>query len=711
MTTFSLVPLGTRLAALLLRASVMTTTPPPPSDDATAAPPADSAAAPVEEVHADWRDIAALRKRGDEAAEVLGGRIAFHLEAGVADVRRRCEERGVDAGLLRGAVTEAELLLGEFAADDAVVLTIAREPDRVEQVVRRRAQKHRQNTGAGAEPFFDALVRAIIGEITRLAGVGGSRQEAADAAQPAFQSVLEQIRSRSPRQAVIARCQLETLALLAASGVPARWLEFADEGSDDAREALNALIESSVCRLSKDGSTVGLHPLQGLMVRESWEAEPAHRERIEKEAVGLLDMVNTVFIRESQGENRRREVLDLADQLREIADQDYSRSLFADPRTGKILAAGLLYVMELEGIESAISLSNAVDNLVRSLGPDNSYTLISRNNLACAYRDAGRLDEAIDLFEQVLAGRLRVLDPDHLDILASRNNLAAAYELAERLDDAIPLFEQNLTDCERILGSDHLDTLASRNNLAGVYKSAGRLDEAIDLYERTLADQSRILGPDHPDTLASRGNLAAAYESAGRLDEAIDLLEQNLSDRLRVLGPDHPDTLTARNNLASAYKSAGRLDEAIDLYEQNLKDCRRILSPDHPDVFLFRDNLADARRKAGELDRAIDLYERNLDDRLRVLGPDHPDTLASRNNLALAYESAGRLDEAIDLYEQNLTDCERLLSPNHPYIEVFRDNLADAYRAVGRDEDAKALLGPLPDIDGTGADRSKNSTR
>ena len=706
MTTFSLVPLGTRLAALLLRASVMTTTPPPPSDDATAAPPADSAAAPVEEVHADWRDIAALRKRGDEAAEVLGGRIAFHLEAGVADVRRRCEERGVDAGLLRGAVTEAELLLGEFAADDAVVLTIAREPDRVEQVVRRRAQKHRQNTGAGAEPFFDALVRAIIGEITRLAGVGGSRQEAADGVAPAFQSVLEQIRSRSPRQAVIARCQLETLALLAASGVPARWLEFADEGSDDAREALNALIESSVCRLSKDGSTVGLHPLQGLMIRESWEAEPAHRERIEKEAVGLLDMVNTVFIRESQGENRRREVLDLADQLREIADQDYSRSLFADPRTGKILAAGLLYVMELEGIESAISLSNAVDNLVRSLGPNNSYTLISRNNLACAYRDAGRLDEAIDLFEQVLAGRLRVLDPDHLDILASRNNLAAAYELAERLDEAIPLFEQNLTDCERILGSDHLDTLASRNNLAGVYKSAGRLDEAIDLYERTLADQSRILGPDHPDTLASRGNLAAAYESAGRLDEAIDLLEQNLTDHERILGPDHPRTLISRNNLAGSYREAGRLDEAIDLYERNLDDGLRILGPDHPYIFSSRSNLAGAYESAGRLDKAVPLFERTLADRERVLGPDHPDTLASRNNLALAYESAGRLDEAIDLYEQNLTDCERLLSPNHPYIEIFRDNLADAYRAVGRDEDARALLGPLPDIDGTGADRT-----
>ena len=521
MTTFSLVPLGTRLAALLLRASVMTTTPPLPSDDAAAAPPADSAAASVEEVHAGWRDIAALRKRGDEAAEVLGGRIAPRLEAGVADARRRCEERDVGIDSLRGALAEAELLLGEFAADDAVVLTIAREPDRIEGVVRRRAQKHRQNVGAGAEPFFDALVRAIIGEITRPAGVGGSRQEAADGVAPAFQSVLEQIRSRSPRQAVIARCQLETLALLAASGVPARWLEFADEGSDDAREALNALIESSLCRLSKDGSTVELHPFQGLMIRESWETEPAHRERIEKETVGLLDVVNAVFIRESQGENRRREVLDLVDQLRAIADQDYSRSLFADSRTGKILAAGLLYVMELEGIEAAISLSNAVDNLGRSLGPDNSYTLISRNNLACAYRDAGRLDEAIDLFEQVLAGRLRVLEPDHLDILASRNNLADAYELAERLDDAISLFEQNLTDCERILGPDHPGTLTAQNNLADVYKSAGRLNEAIDLCERTLADQSHVLGPDHPDTLTTQNNLADAYESAGRLNEAI----------------------------------------------------------------------------------------------------------------------------------------------------------------------------------------------
>ena len=38
--------------------------------------------------------------------------------------------------------------------------------------------------------------------------------------------------------------------------------EGADEGFFDVREALNALIESSVCRLSEDGARVMLHRLQ-----------------------------------------------------------------------------------------------------------------------------------------------------------------------------------------------------------------------------------------------------------------------------------------------------------------------------------------------------------------------------------------------------------------------------------------------------------------
>ncbi|WP_415640918.1 tetratricopeptide repeat protein, partial [Skermania piniformis] len=65
---------------------------------------------------------------------------------------------------------------------------------------------------------------------------------------------------------------------------------------------------------------------------------------------------------------------------------------------------------------------------MRVLGADHPNTLASRHNLAYTYRSAGRLGEAIDLFEAVLTDSVRVLGADHPNTLASRHNLADAYE-------------------------------------------------------------------------------------------------------------------------------------------------------------------------------------------------------------------------------------------------------------------------------------------
>ena len=50
--------------------------------------------------------------------------------------------------------------------------------------------------------------------------------------------------------------------------------------------------------------------------------------------------------------------------------------------------------------------------------------------------NARQLDEAIPLFEQTLADRERVLGQAHPDTLTSRDNLAKAYKDAGRLDEA-----------------------------------------------------------------------------------------------------------------------------------------------------------------------------------------------------------------------------------------------------------------------------------
>ena len=52
------------------------------------------------------------------------------------------------------------------------------------------------------------------------------------------------------------------------------------------------------------------------------------------------------------------------------------------------------------------------------------------------------------------------------DTLTSRNNLASTYRFAGRLEQAINLFEQNLTDSEHVLGPNHPWTTLFRDNLA-----------------------------------------------------------------------------------------------------------------------------------------------------------------------------------------------------------------------------------------------------
>ena len=419
----------------------------------------------------------------------------------------------------------------------------------------------------------------------------------------------------------MARRQLGALALLAESGVPTRWLDPTveqlndDESPDtqrdtdeDAHDALTELIHRSIVQqTARDRSKTTIHRLQAQVLRNSWNNNELDDARAA--ATGLLGSVNISRYPSNDTKARRQEALDLVDQLRSIGTQEHSQVLFKSPHTSEALFQTFSHASDLGLPYEALSLDVAVDALAGLLGPDHPATLASRNNLAYAYASAGRLAEAITLYEQVLTDRIRIRGNDHPNTLTSRNNLAGAYQRSGRLDEAIQLFEQVLTDRIRIRGNDHPNTLSSRNNLAVAYESAGHLAEAITLNEQALTDSIRVLGEDHPDTLTSRNNLAYAYKSAGRLTEAITLYEQVLTDRIRVLGEDHPNTLASRNNLAAAYESAGRLTEAIALYEKVLTARTRVLGKDHPATLATLNALASAYKDAGFLNKATALLE------------------------------------------------------------------------------------------------------
>ena len=74
-----------------------------------------------------------------------------------------------------------------------------------------------------------------------------------------------------------------------------------------------------------------------------------------------------------------------------------------------------------------------------------------------AYRTGGRLDDTVLEDLEALTTAEQTLGLDHPETLTCRINLAHAYYEAGRLEEAIALGEQAFHECGRILGPDAHD--------------------------------------------------------------------------------------------------------------------------------------------------------------------------------------------------------------------------------------------------------------
>ncbi len=339
----------------------------------------------------------------------------------------------------------------------------------------------------------------------------------------------------------------------------------------------------------------------------------------------------------------------------------------------------------IEQLESAVSLRRSL------LGGDHPDTLGAMDHLAGAYYQAGRLEEALGLWRQVLERRQATLGPEHPDTLRAMPGLAVSYRASGRLEEAISLQEEVLRRMRLRLGDEHRYTLGAMHNLSVFYSDSGRLDEALRLKEEVLRRTRSRLGPEHPGTLDAMDNLALSYADAGRLEEAIQLHEDVLRLSRSKLGPEHPDTLTAMNNLAGSYSDAGRLDEALALWREVLRLRREKLGAEHPDTLRAMSGLALSSRAAGKLDEALALQQEVLRLSRARLGGDHPDTLSAMLNLSVFQSDAHQIEEATRLQEEVLGRMRAKLGADHPDTLSAMNNLANSYAAAGRPEEALSL--------------------
>src|SRR5262249_23589952 len=162
---------------------------------------------------------------------------------------------------------------------------------------------------------------------------------------------------------------------------------------------------------------------------------------------------------------------------------------------------------------------------------------------------------------QTLQLKKTKLGPDHPDTILTMNNLAAGYKDAGKLDLALTLYEQSVKLSRAKLGADHPDTQWYMTGLAIAYQTAGKLDQAQAVLEEALKYRRAKFGADHPETLMTMKCLGVVYQAAGKPASALPLLLEAATGvekkRFQLNGAD-----TIINSLTRCYEQLQQFDRA-----------------------------------------------------------------------------------------------------------------------------------------------------
>jgi tetratricopeptide (TPR) repeat protein len=290
----------------------------------------------------------------------------------------------------------------------------------------------------------------------------------------------------------------------------------------------------------------------------------------------------------------------------------------------------------------------------RLFGTNHETTLLAMGDLGRALKKMDRGDEAVDLEERVLEGRLHLLGPEHMDTLTAMNNLASTLSSLGKYPRALALHEQVLETRRRLLGPEHEHTLFSIHNCGATLMSSGAYADALPILEEAYNLRKRLLGPDRADTLVAGHHLGTVLSVLGEIARAREIMQSIVDMESRVLGADHPSTLSSKCTLGRILIAQEELQTAKTLLKDTVSDARHRLGDEHPITLLAMNNLAKALAKLGELEDARPLQEQALAGQRKARG--------DRNSLTARY--------AFNLFDLMLRQGETACAQ-----KVFQDRL------------------------------------
>ncbi|MCA9174992.1 MAG: tetratricopeptide repeat protein, partial [Planctomycetales bacterium] len=353
-------------------------------------------------------------------------------------------------------------------------------------------------------------------------------------------------------------------------------------------------------------------------------------------------------------------------------------------------------------------------------------TISSREFAAKVAFSRRQYDVAFKLFEKAMEQRRELYPTWHPTLAESTLDLGKRFEAAGRLDRALQLYDEVFLESSRSLGENH-----PLRGLAGVqsgeiYRGLGKYEQALnrlstcvqiwkansnktelanclnsialaqqlsgeyDAAESSYLEAAELLAGDGHGRevalrLATEANYASLLEETSRFPEALKIYERIVGAR-PADGPMSSADLIARENLARLYQSVGELAKAETMLDSLLQYRQR---PPHEIARLhsmrgrFYLQLRALDKADAELNTALEL--------LRAAANNTPGDVATVQSLqALVLLERGEHAEALAQYERVLKSLIESFGPKHVRCAEVYDQIAKVQRMLGRYSDATA---------------------
>ena len=202
---------------------------------------------------------------------------------------------------------------------------------------------------------------------------------------------------------------LNTMAYFAPDNIPVKtFLPFIEGDSEELGFMIQLLKQYSIVSSEEEQAILNVHRLVQQVTRLKLKDQGNEEEILRK----VLGLVNKVIGKEN---------LDHA-----VSAWNYASKYDEIMKEFSMLPSHIIRELDnsVRYEEAYLFGVKASKLLVRVLGPDHLYTLLTMNNIAGVFDNQGKYEEALKLYQEVLNKRKQILGDDHPDTLTTMNNIA-----------------------------------------------------------------------------------------------------------------------------------------------------------------------------------------------------------------------------------------------------------------------------------------------